>query len=397
MTNGKQHNFHRRIRTTTAGLAALLFGSCLRELSPDDGRVPEAGNLCVEIRWERQLPTDDKPSQGMRLHLFPVNGGGSEQYDRGPSGGTLLLPAGQAYYLCCYDYWGHDYLNFRREDDREGFEVYHVPAVRAYNTRVETGTDEPAVMEPYPYAFYVGSNGETFEVPPAGTDTIGCYPKNVLREFTFLIWGLVGIENVAVSRGAVSGMAGAYFPATGRRSATAATILFRRTLLLPEGRLYGWDTGSFPQQVPVGSAGAIPVYPAWFPSGWEEADVWTGDWIVGAFSTFGPVDAAQVACCLTVEVYTRGKRYYSASWGYRPDEPEDPVGEQLAASLGAHGTIEEQQAWRRKNGGFDIVLDNGGRLLIPPDEEPGLDVDVSDWGDIVVPLKGGINKEEIKS
>lgn len=369
-------------------LTGLLTGSCLRELSPGDGCLPEEGNLCVLIRWDRLAPGDAVPLQGMRVHLFPAGGGPSEQYDREPSGGTLLVPGGQSYYLYCYDYWGHDHLNFRRTDHREQFEVYQVPVAGAYNTEVETGPAEPVVMEPSPPSFYIASNAGSFAVSPLGTDTVRCYPENVLREFTFLIWGVEGAENGKTLRGAISGMSASYFPAEGKLSAAASTVGFRRMLLLPEGRLYRWDETLVPQQVSVDDAGTIPVYPAWFESGWADptADVWPDDWIIGAFSTFGPVDAARVACCLTVEVYSQGNRHYSASWGCRQGAPEDSVCEQIVASLGAHGTREEQLVWRRKNGGFDIVLDNGGRLLIPPDEEPGLNVDVSDWGDRTVPL-----------
>ena len=106
----------------------------------------------------------------------------------------------------------------------------------------------------------------------------------------------------------------------------------------------------------------------------EKSMNWDGDWVTGTFCVFGPTrDANHV---LTVEAYNREGGYFFSQWG---TERQDDVKMQILSALGNNGTREEQVEWRRRNGGFDIVLE-GSRFVI--DQSQGLfDVDVDGWND----------------
>ncbi|GHT62037.1 hypothetical protein AGMMS50239_14300 [Bacteroidia bacterium] len=107
---------------------------------------------------------------------------------------------------------------------------------------------------------------------------------------------------------------------------------------------------------------------------------WAGDSISGAFCTFGPADIEHFRNRLTVEVVTFKHGYYYGTW-------EETVHEQIAGALGEHGTPEEQADWRLQNSGYDIVLQNEGRLVIPDEPDDGtFIVDVDDYDNVIVPL-----------
>jgi hypothetical protein len=63
---------------------------------------------------------------------------------------------------------------------------------------------------------------------------------------------------------------------------------------------------------------------------------------------------------------------------------ENTVREQIAGALGEHGTKEEQTAWRARNGGYDIILKNEGRLEVPPGD-PGFHVKLPGFNNTEVP------------
>ncbi|GHS93532.1 hypothetical protein FACS1894207_0090 [Bacteroidia bacterium] len=330
----------------------LLFCSCEnRELSADD---PCGDMFAVEvvIHWDGIDPTD-KPQKGMTAHLFAQND--RLLYERAhlpADGGWMDIPGAIPYFSLCYDYYGNEYIHFRDENDLDLFEAYSAPATGLYNSygpnsamnRAATGeAEENTVSEPYPYNFFVTRNDSLFTVKPVSGQTqyLHFYPENVLREFTFLILDVEGVENINSASGAISGMSAAYRMSDGVKGVEPATVLFGNK----QGRV-----------------------------------MWAGDSITGVFCTFGPADIEHLLNRLTVGVVSVRRGYYSGTW-------EDTVREQIAGALGQNGTLEEQAAWRLQNSGYDIVLQNEGRLVIP--DEPGdgtFIVDVGDYDNVIVPL-----------
>ncbi|GHT71661.1 hypothetical protein AGMMS50239_40860 [Bacteroidia bacterium] len=332
-------------------LYLLLFCSCEnRELSADDP-CGDAVAVEVVIHWDGIDPAD-KPQQGMSVHLFAAS---SRQYKRANlpvDGGRMDIPGNIPYIPLCYDYYGNEYIHFRDENDLDLFEAYSAPATGLYNSygpnsamnRAATGeAEENTVTEPYPYNFFVTRNDSLFTVRPVPGQTqyLHFYPQNVLREFTFLIRDVEGVENISSASGAISGMSAAYRMGDGVKGVEPSTVLFGNR----QGRIS-----------------------------------WAGDSITGAFCTFGPADIEHFRNRLTVGVVSVRHGYYYGTW-------EDTVREQIAGALGENGTLEEQAAWRLSNSGYDIVLQNEGRLVIP--DEPGdgtFIIDVGDYDNVIVPL-----------
>ncbi|GHU73759.1 hypothetical protein FACS189413_18390 [Bacteroidia bacterium] len=329
----------------------LLLCSCEnRELSADD---PCGDVTAVEviIHWDGINPAD-KPQQGMTAHLFAAN---SRQYKRANlpvDGGRMNISGNTPYIPLCYDYYGNDYIHFRNENDLDLFEAYSAPATGLYNAygpnsasnRAAAGeTEENTVTEPYPYNFFTVRNEDLFTVlpVPGQTQYLHFYPQNVLREFTFLIRDVEGVANISSASGAISGMSSTYRMHDGARGAVPATVLFGNR----QGRV-----------------------------------TWAGDSIMGVFCTFGPAGIEHFRNRLTVGVISGARGYYYGTW-------EETVREQIAGALGEHGTWEEQLAWRLRNSGYDIVLQNEGRLVIPGEPDDGaFIVDVGDYDNVVVPL-----------
>jgi hypothetical protein len=290
-------------------------------------------------------------------------------------------------------------LGFRYMKDKALFEAYNEPAGGTYATRVETGREEPTVYECYPYTFYATQGTPSFTAPDNGLDTLHCYPQNVLHEFTYLIYGVEGVERVASSQGAISGMSASYRLMSGTLSDEPSTLLFPRSLALKNGcspEEFAWNITDTLQRIPVEDYGFIPVSPKWFPADWENPTTgWKGDWVIGAFSVFGPADCS----CgyinqLTVECFSHADYHHYASWGYWKGDWEDTVTTQIRGALGywngcpanvEKGSIEAQTLWRKHNGGFDIILANEGRLVIPPDV--GIEAPVSGWDGVDIPLQ----------
>jgi hypothetical protein len=335
-------------------IAVTLLCSCEnRELSVDD---PCGDRAAVEvvIHWDGVDPAD-KPQKGMVVHLFAQNRRlGYERADLPVDGGRMQIPWNIPYVPLCYDYYGNDYIHFRHEDDLDLLEAFSAPETGLYNSygpnsaswRAVTGeAEENTIAEPYPYRFFAVRNDTLFTVRPISGQTqyLHFYPQNVLREFTFLIRNVEGVENIASATGAISNMSASYRLCDGVKGVEPATVLF----------------GNKPGRV-----------------------IWAGDSITGTFCTFGPADIEHLRNRLTVGVVSVNRGYYSGSW-------VDTVREQIAGALGEHGTWEEQLNWRLHNEGYDIVLDNNkeGRLIIP--SEPGggtFIVDVVDYENVIVPL-----------
>ena len=304
----------------------------------------------VIIHWDGVNPAD-KP-QKMTAHLFAA---GSRQYERDnllADGGRMDIPKEIPYVPLCYDYYGNDYIHFRNEDDLYSFEAFNAPATGLYNSygpnspasRAATGeAEENTVAEPYPYNFFATHNEELFTAfpVPGQTQYLHFYPQNVLRQFTFLIRDVEGVHNITNASGAISGMSATYRMSDGVKGVEPATVLF------------GSRTGRV---------------------------IWAGDSITGIFCTFGPADIERLRNRLSVGIISSAGGYYSGTW-------EDTVREQIAGALGQNGTWEEQLDWRSRNEGYDIVLQNGGQLVIPDEPDDGtFIVDVNDYDKVIVPL-----------
>jgi hypothetical protein len=385
-----------------AVLLLLPFAACIDD--PIDNRPTPRGNVYVKIHWDGLAPGDSLPSYGMHIQMYSRQGSSFIGYPLGVNGGAVWLPPSIPHASVCFDYAGMEYLNFRNMNNPLLLEAFNEPATYGtYNTRAAAGRDEPLVYESYPYTFYVAGDTPPFSAPaptPSGKeiDTLHCYPRNVLHEFTFLVHGVEGVENVGSSRGAISGMSASCFLSSGTLSSSPSTVLFPRSLALEDGRSpedFTWSTTDTLQRIPVAGYGSIPVSPKWFPAGWEDSETgWKGDWVIGAFSVFGPASPWwDIASQLTVECFSHADYHYYASWGYWKGRWDDTVTAQIMGSLGywygcppgvEKGSPEAQTAWRRHNGGFDIVLANEGRLVIPPDV--GLKAPVSGWDGVTVPL-----------
>jgi hypothetical protein len=383
-------------------LMGLLAACEHRELSPDEPD-PDPGKGAAEIiiHWDGIAPAD-KPQKGMAVYLSPSDG--QSQYIRDNltvDGGRMTIPGDIPYITLCYDHFGNDYINFRNEDNPAQFEAYGTEGTGSY-TAYGPGSkaggaeyDEPTVVEPYPYNFYVAHNEEPFTLNVSAGTTLHFYPQDVTREFTFLIIDVAGTENITGAHGAISGMSSTYRMCDGVKGTTPNTVLFGyksgRVQWYPAGQQKPW-TQDMLDNVFGGNAlladWPVAGHERW-PGGWLSPDSgWTGDWIMGSFCTFGPADTDNISNRLTVEVLSARKGYYYAQWG---GTGEDTVREQIAGALGQNGTREEQLDWRRRNGGFDIILYNDGRLVVSDaigtGEGEGFRIDVGDFNNINVPVR----------
>jgi hypothetical protein len=366
------------LTTLTAIIASLSVGCQHYELSADDGCE---GNVVVRVKilWEEDEQAT-KPDNGMRVHLFPAIDPElyeASRYAVGVNGGEIRVANEMSYHPICYDFLGSRTVYFREEQSRERFEAYCQPATGTYNIYADMQPGEVTVAEPQPGTLYMAHNEELFDVDVMPGDTLELIyePDNVLHEYTFLIHGIKGLKNVADAKGAMSGMAGSYFPGLGVPAANASTILFSEIGRYVDGQRQPW----------------LDELRELFPEGWDDPVTgWTDDWIIGRFHAFGIVNLNDIRNRLTIECLTPASRYYYASWGYWLGQWESTVSEQMWASMGEHGTVEEKEAWRAVNGGFDIVLKNDGRLIIPDEEEEddggAFDIDVGDWDNVVIPI-----------
>jgi hypothetical protein len=382
-------------KLTTLLLLSLALGfiSCEhRELSiADPCNTPEyysQASVQVVIHWD-SIDAAKKPGKGMTVHLFRWDNKGKDlQYNLPADGGRILVPEEIPYFTLCYDYYGNDYINFRYEHERELFEAYSVPANGIYNTYgpgVES--NEPTVAEPYPYNFFVTHNEEPFRVEAVDTvQYLHFYPKDVTHQFTFLIVDVSGAKNMIGAHGAVSGMSSTYRMSDGAKESAPTTVLFGSEAGRVQWKVNGQQIKWTQQMLDVIFNGEA-LLDDWTDR-WSNTDIgWMGDWVMGTFCTFGPADVKNIRNRLTVEALSSGKGYYYATWGGSTD---DTVRKQIAGALGKNGTREEQLAWRKQNGGFDIILYNNGKLVVPEGapqrNDGGIVVDLEGFDNINIPL-----------
>ena len=380
----------KRLVAHIVGFIALLLGFTVcdhKDLTP----CPVTGDVPVNviIRWD-SVPSDMLAlPRDMTVHWYPASSSIIAS-DISVYGGREWLYA-DIYDVMCMDFNGPTTLSFRSNGKREDFEVYNVRMTGTYNSLVpQLPGGEVTVAEAYPYQFYIDSRSQTIDaknVLAGDTLTVNFYPKNVLREFTFLVYDVIGAQHMTKSGGAMSGMSGSYFPASHELASTPSTILFSRTETIRDA-----------QTSPRWTEKEKALFTAKNPN-WTSSDTligWTRDWVIGKFVTFGPLDREQNRFRLTVEAFTQMNNQYHGSWGYWHGQWENTVAAQIDGALGQNGTWEEQLAWRQRNGGYDIVLFNDHRLAIlegdggdPRLTDGGFTVNVDDWGDIIsVPVAG---------
>jgi hypothetical protein len=361
---------------------------------------PPAGNIPVDvvIHWD-SIPDDLLYlPQNMTVHWYSESGTLIAS-DLSAFGGWEWMD-GNTYNVICLDFHGNSTLAFRSNGTLEDFEVYNTRMAGLYNTNVpQLPGGEVTVAEATPDRFYIDSRPQTIDtrnVPPGDTLILNFYPKNVLREFTFLVYDVVGAKYMSENSGAMSGMSGSYFPASGRLASTPSTILFSRVENIPNGQ-------TDPRWTKEDKALFAAINPNW--ASLDTLVGWTRDWVIGKFVTFGPVetgdkelrDTGENRFRLTVEALSESKNYFNGSWGYWHGEWENTVAGQIDGAMGQNGTREEQAAWRKRNGGYDIVLYNDHRLVVPEgggggsgSSDGGFTVSVDDWGDIIdVPTANG--------
>jgi hypothetical protein len=364
----------------------MSFTACEQKelyLCPPAGNIP----INVMIHWDNLSDNLTAIPKEMTVHWYPTLGPLISS-DMSASGGREWLNTDK-YNVMCLDFHGNTTLEFRSNGTREDFEVYNIRMTGLYNTYVpQLPGGEITVAEANPYRFYIDSRPQIIETQmyPGDSLTVHFYPQNALREFTFLVYDVVGASYMAQNSGAISGMSGSYFPASGQLASTPSTILFSRVEAIPNGQTNSrWtdrDKTLFTTK----------------DSNWANPDTltgWTRDWITGKFVTFGPLNTDEHRFRLTVEAISKANNYFNASWGYWHGEWENTVAAQIDSAMGKNGTPEEQLAWRQRNGGYDIILYNDNRLVVPASEgndamsNGGFTVTVDDWGEMIdVPTSG---------
>lgn len=317
-------------------IASLFAGACKnKDLDYEDNCDPDGRAVKVVVNWDDPA----KESRVMRINLFSQTEGMSDYgRDDVPKSGTKIirLTEGCCYLPFCYDYNASN-IYFRHETDDEQFEAYCANASRAtydkYASRVD---DEETVAEPQ--EFYVHCPEGTFDVKftPESPDTLvfHFYPKNKVREFTYCIRNIVGINNIQDVRGAISGMSSSY------HFKSRSVVNTRSTLLFEDGATRGSNTDGY---------------------------------IEGVFYTFGPVSPYNNR--FTIEILSKGEKYFTASWD---------VSDQITESM-------NDRAAKLERDGYDILIVNKGDIPEIPDpgtEEPssGFEVGVGEWDNVVIYL-----------
>ena len=343
----------------------------------------------VIIHWDSVPANQLVLPKKMTVHWYP-EGSSIISSEMGPHGGREWLHVNN-YSMMCMDFNGNTNFAFRSNGTRPDFEVYNIRMTSSYNLSVPQlpGGETTVAEANHPY-FYIDSRQQEIHAEDfSKKDTIKVhfYPKNILREFTFLIYDVKGAKNMVSNSGAISGMSGSYYPATGALATTPSTILFQRVETIIDGQNSSrWMTAE------------KALFAAKNPN-WASSDTligWTRDWITGRFATFGPLNRTDNRFRLTIEAFSKGNNAYYGAWGYWHGQWENTVAAQIDSAMGKNGTIEEQLAWRQRNGGYDIVLYNNNRLIVPEGDGNGqssngggFKVSVSDWGNLIdVPVAG---------
>ena len=340
----------------------------------------------VVIHWDSVPNNQLVLPKNMTVHWYPASGSLISS-DMGVYGGYEWLYSAD-YNVMCMDFNGNTSFAFRSNGTRPDFEVYNMRMTSSYNLSVpQLPGGEITVAEANPPYFYIDSRPQHIlaeDFSDKDTLTVHFYPKNVLREFTFLIYDVTGTRNIASNTGAISGMSGSYYPATGALATTPSTILFPRVETITDAQ----NSSRWTNEEKALFAAKNP--------NWASPDTligWTRDWITGKFATFGPLNRNENRFRLTIEAFSKGSNAYYGAWGYWHGQWENTIAAQIDSAMGKNGTLAEQLAWRQRNGGYDIILYNNNRLRVPENDggdgksDGGFNVSVDDWGDMIdVPM-----------
>jgi hypothetical protein len=301
----------------------------------------------VTVHWGWDETSQDQ-NRFMRMNLFSYD---SEfpHYGIDPIAKDgvkfIYLPEGGSYLCLLYDYYAQD-IYFRNENDMNLIEAFCLSTTRSsYSSRANPVQGEETVSEPG--VFFIDRLEEPFTVGMAANETdtlyMDFYPKNIIREFTFMVRNVAGAENISKVLGAISGMSSSYFLSTGKMSDKPSTILFEN--------IHYVDMGEGPI-----------------------------DYLEGKFYTFGVTEPVNTR--FTIELVSNNDTYYYGYWD---------VTDQIIASITGRATKLEKD-------GYDILIENqpdddGGLNPIPDGDgsddggaSGGFDVGVGNWDNIIVPL-----------
>lgn len=315
-------------------LPALFVLSCEnKKLCDDDGCGSGNVSVKVVVNWEEPA----KEARAMRINLFSQTDGVTDYgRDAIPASGEkhISLVENASYRPLCYDY--NSNVSFRNETTLGTFQAYVAETYRAtYNTLATPVPGEATVIDPGG-DFYVHPWLGNFDVVFGDTPelTINFYPENILRTFTYRINNAKGATFANEARGAISGMAATYQFLTGQLTAVRSTVLFDKA-----------RTGTTSSAV---------------------------DYVEGTLTTFGPVSPYQNR--FTIELLA-GNKYYTAYWD---------VSGQIAESM-----VDRESKLARD--GYDILIDNDGRLPEIPEPEAGgsgsgFEIGVDEWNNVEIYL-----------
>ncbi|MDL2289995.1 DUF5119 domain-containing protein [Paludibacteraceae bacterium OttesenSCG-928-F17] len=302
-----------------------------------DGDLCKGGNIAVKVvvNWD-----DQSDARIMRMNIFSqTNGVADYGRDNVPYSGEKMIKLfnGASYIPLCYDYYTN--VQFSNETDLESFQAYCAETSRqTYRMRATPVEGERTVEDPGG-DFFVHSWQETFDVAYcsdcADFPVLNFYPKNILRQFTYRINNIVGAQNIASARGAISGMAATYFFNTDKLTSERSTVLFENSVakIDEDGKGY----------------------------------------IEGVFYTFGPVYPYRNR--FTIEILAKGSEYFTAYWDMS-------------------GQISESMANRDAKlarDGYDILITNNANIpeIPDPEETPdgsGFEIEVGEWDNVDIYL-----------
>jgi len=343
----------------------------------------------VNIHWDGKVVDDPLPSQ-MSVWWYPEDKREMWSVDfSNPYGGIdYLYP--DTFMPICLDFYGNVNLAFRSSGKYSDVEVYNRAPTGStpYDLWEKLPNEKVALDVSSPYRFYIDAVNPGLDIestPSSDTVVVDFYPENKLHEYTFMIYDVSGSKNIKYLTGAMSGLAATLRPVTGVVATTPTTLLF------DQGRFKVYeDARNQIDKYPELAAHKLfftAYNPTWQTGEKANADPhkggWTGDWITGAFSCFGVTDPDANVFRLTV-IATGKNNYYPSAWGYYHGQWEETIADQMKGAL-------TDPNWRDKNGGFDIIVWNDGRLDIPDADaggggssDDGFNVNIDDWGDPVM-------------
>jgi hypothetical protein len=359
-----------------------------RALSLDD-YCPDIGRplIQVQFQWEENAA----PPEMMTVFWYNATEGKLGLYDDYMSRATTpergLSPA--RYTPLCVDLYSFENgtMAFRGWNTaRETFEVFNDECAADWytNSEIPKLPNEKLIAESTHKYLYLDAHedrvADTRTLTEKDTITLTFFPVNVLHEFTFLIHGAQGLQVAGSGRGGIiSGQAGSYFPASQRRPEQPYSLVFSDIKFYVDGKNHNWT--------PEEQAAFTAIDPHWKTE-------WIDDWITGSFTSFGPADLENGFFRLVIGVLNRGGEIFRGSWGawgyYAPNSNDEVIQRQLQGAWGDDGSWETQQAWRKQNGGYDIILAGHGGLIIPDGGTDGgggsggFVVDADGWGEDVI-------------